>query len=288
VAETPLNFRAMPESGKRLLGEISARFPRLCALLLGLLGATGFQPLGLWPVALLAMGGGAVLFANASNWRQAAWLGWLFGVAHFTLSNNWIATAFTHQSNMPAILGWAAVPLLSLYLAVYPALAAGLARAIVRRGPGVAFGLVFAGCWIISEWMRGWVFTGYAWNPFAMVFLGPFERPGIATLAPYMGTYALSGLAVAMGFVLVALLGQRRWIALTGLGIALVAAMFRPVAPTSDSDLRVTIAQPDITQDRLNKREFYEANFNRLAQLSTAHEPGERRIVLWPESGMVD
>jgi len=103
--------------------------PRLAALALGFLSATGFQPLGLWPVALAAMAAFAALIAEAPDAKRAAWLGWLFGVTHFTLSNNWIAEAFTHQAEMPAVLGWVAVPLLALYLAVYPALATLGARA---------------------------------------------------------------------------------------------------------------------------------------------------------------
>ena len=75
-----------------------------------------------------------VLLEQASGWRRAALIGWLFGVGHFTVGNGWIATAFTYQANMPAILGWAAVPLLSLYLAVYAALAAGVAKWIAGRG----------------------------------------------------------------------------------------------------------------------------------------------------------
>src|SRR6478735_3089391 len=172
--------------------------PRFAALALGLVSATGFQPLGLWPLALAAMAAFAALIAEAPDAKRAGWLGWLFGVAHFTLSNNWIADAFTHQAEMPAVLGWAAVPLLSLYLAVYPAIAALGARAIAGRGLGWAFVFAFAGCWTISELLRATVFTGYAWNPFAMILLGPFNQPGLAMLASWTGTYALSGVAVTV------------------------------------------------------------------------------------------
>src|SRR5690606_27564992 len=106
------------------LWQHSVEHPRLTALVLGLLSATGFEPLGLWPLALAAMGAFSALIAESRDAKTAALLAWLFGVAHFTFSNNWIAEAFTHQAEMPAILGWAAVPLLSLYLAVFPAIAA--------------------------------------------------------------------------------------------------------------------------------------------------------------------
>ena len=29
----------------------------------------------------------------------------------------------------------------------------------------------FAGCWILAEWLRSWVFTGFAWNPLGAVLL---------------------------------------------------------------------------------------------------------------------
>jgi apolipoprotein N-acyltransferase len=37
--------------------------PRLAAVAFGFLSATGFQPLALWPLALLAMAGSAALAA---------------------------------------------------------------------------------------------------------------------------------------------------------------------------------------------------------------------------------
>ena len=269
------------------------RRPWLWALVLGALAATGFAPLSLWPVALVAAGLGIMLFARAASWGHAFRLGWLFGVGHFTISNNWIATAFTYQAEMPAVLGWFAVPLLALYLGVYPALAAALARVVVRPGPsgsvGMTFAVVFAACWIFTEWLRSWVFTGYAWNPFAMVLLGPWDRPGIAALAPWLGTYALSGLAMLLGAGVLVLLRERRWALSAFAAVLLAAGMYWPAGPAAEGTLRVTIAQPDIRQPTLNDPNYFESNFQRLAQLSPVmSEQDGPRIVLWPESGMTD
>ena len=97
--------------------------PRLAALLAGLLSATGFAPLSLWPVTLACLALLIHLVQHAPDRRAAFACGWLFGVAHFTLGLNWIAHAFTFQDTMPHWLGYPAVALLSLYLAVYPGLA---------------------------------------------------------------------------------------------------------------------------------------------------------------------
>lgn len=271
-----------------ILARVAAR-PRLSALGLGLAAASGFQPLGLWPLALFAMGGFFLLLAQAPNWRDAARLGWLFGIAHFTFANNWIATAFTYQANMPAILGWLAVPLLSLYLAVYPALAAGASWRIAGSRGGWPLALAFAGCWIIAEWLRAWVFTGYAWDPFAVILLGGYGRPGIAMLAPWLGTYALSGLAVLLGAALALLLARRQFVPLGALAVVVLAGMFMPpLGDRREGTLRFTLVQPDIEQDVLNEPVFFDRKFRKIAALTLPRDPGERRLVLWPESGITE
>ena len=262
--------------------------PRLSALALGFLSATGFEPLGLWPLALAAMAAFAALIAEAPDARRAAWLGWLFGVAHFTFSNNWIAEAFTHQAEMPAALGWAAVPLLSLYLAAYPAIAALGARAFAGKGLSWPLAFAFAGCWTVSELLRAEVFTGYVWNPFAMVLLGPFDRPGLAALSPWMGTYALSGLAVFAAAALAIVVRERRLVPLVLVAALLAGGMYLPARPSPAGTLRFTLVQPNLAQARLNDPAYYEANFVRLAELSPPRAAGEPRLVLWPESGLAD
>ena len=73
----------------------------------------------------------ALVARSPKGWRTFG-IGWAFGVGHFVVGLNWIATAFTYQAAMPAWLGWIAVVLLALYLAVYPALAAWGAWAVTK------------------------------------------------------------------------------------------------------------------------------------------------------------
>ena len=115
----------------------------------GLLAATGFQPLGFWPLTLAALAFLIDRIVHARSAARAALAGWLFGLGYFSLGNNWIATAFTYQAAMPAWLGWIAVVLLAVYLAVYPALAAYFAAWLARRFKA-ALVPALAGAWIIT------------------------------------------------------------------------------------------------------------------------------------------
>ena len=261
--------------------------PNIAALLLGAASAFGFQPLHLWPLGLAAMGAFGWLAFHSPSWKRALLAGWLFGVAHFTVTDNWIATAFTYQAEMPAILGWAAVPLLALYLAVWPAFATCAAWLIARRANLLAFALAFGAMWIAAEWLRSWVFSGYSWGPFSMMMLGPWDRPGFAALLPYAGSYALSGITVALAVALVWLGQAKRFVGI-GLVCFVVAMVYFPAGKGRDGSLPLTLVQPNLRQDEIDDASKFEEQFQRIAGLSRAEGPQSRRLVLWPESGIPD
>jgi apolipoprotein N-acyltransferase len=257
--------------------------PLAFSFVAGLAAACGFQPLGLWPLALAAFAVLLWLVRTAPGLRGALARGWWFGVGHFVLSLNWIATAFTYQAEMPASLGYLAVVLLSLYLAVYPAAAAGLAWRWGRKDP-LGFVLVFAAAWIVTEWLRATLFTGFAWNPLAVAL--------VATPASWssrlVGTYGLSGLAVVLAGILL-LLALRRWrsAAAAAAGVALSAAAgFAAGGPSgAPPGPALRIVQPNIGQQDKWREGFEERNMARLKRLS-AWGKGEPRLLLWPEAAV--
>lgn len=266
-----------------------AAHPRLAALACGLIAATGFPPLGLWPLAMVGVAGLVWLIWRSPTTRQAALAGWLFGVAHFTLANNWIATAFTFQSEMPPALGWAAVPLLSLYLALFPALAAVAAHAIGRRdGTLASFAPLAGAAWVAAEWLRSWLFTGYAWAPLSLMWLGPFSRPGAAVALPLTGTYALSGVVMTVSGLALAWVLGRRWLPLAALAVALLVAMIWPAGAGRNGTLPFTLVQPNLRQEEINDPSRFEAQFQQIAALTRPRSAQARRVVLWPESAVPD
>jgi apolipoprotein N-acyltransferase len=217
----------------------------------GALAALGFAPLDLWPVTLLAVAGLMWLVARARSGWTAAGHGWLFGTAMFAVSLNWIATAFTFQSKMDPALGWAAVVGLALYLALFVAVPAGLAAALVRP-PGARM-LALAGLWVPAEWLRGIVLTGFSWNPMGAIWLAV---PGVAQLAAVIGAIGLSLVTMlcAAALLWLALGPGRRW-RLAGGGV-LIAAMAAwqvgnaRIQPAEVVSARLVIVQPGIGQDQ--------------------------------------
>lgn len=288
MAGMPATMKGIVATQGSAIADAMQKHPLIASALLGLVASLGFPPLHIWPATLLAIGAFAFIVRSAPTPKAAFFRGWVFGVFHFTLANNWIATAFTFQAEMPPVLGWLAVPLLALYLAVYPALAAMVARWLgssMRREP---FAAMVAGCWIVSEWLRGHVFTGYAWDPLGLIFLGGWDRPGIAAVLPWMGTYALSGLVVLAGGMLWALAAQRRWLPFAAVILVVVAGMLWPSGKGVEGQMPFTLVQPNLKQSEINDPTKYEAQFATLANLTAPRLRDGRRVVLWPESGVPD
>ena len=225
------------------MAKSKSRWIALAALGLGALSAFAFRPIGIWLLMPVAF---AILFRllnDTKSLKHALLLGWLFGLGQFVIGLNWIATAFTYQAAMPAWLGWIAVVLLSLYLAVYPMLAAGVAWTFGRQRP-LALVLGLAGAWAVTECLRAGIFTGFAWNPVG-VTLADTHLLNVATL---IGTYGLSALVVLAGGMLWFLF-RKQWRVGGGLLALIVALHFMPrpvAAPASGKSIRVV--QPNIGQ----------------------------------------
>ena len=78
-------------------------------------------------------------------------------------------------------------------MALYPA-AVGALQAAVSVRPALRFTLLAPGLWVVLEWVRSWLFTGFPW-----LALGYSQVPDspLAALLPLLGVYG-AGLGVAV------------------------------------------------------------------------------------------
>lgn len=309
------------------IAAFAARWPKSLALVLGLVSATGFAPLGLWPLTLIALAAWMALVARAPKGWRAFGIGWAFGIGHFALGLNWIATAFTYQAAMPAWLGWIAVILLSLFLALYPALAAwgawavqkfvapakGVARHVTRdttagglrsgggaspiatpvfAGATLSFTLALAALWTLTEWLRSWIFTGFAWNPLSAT------NVDLASPSRFIGTYGVSAIICLIAGVILLLYWRQRKAALSLFALMLVgwgAGSFVQMGDTVAAGVNgkghartpITLVQPNIGQADKWEGEKADSNFAKLARL-TMPKSDTPRLILWPEAAIPD
>ncbi len=228
------------------------------ALLAGALCVFGFAPFGVYPVPVLAL---AVLFAlwgSAGTTRAAAGLGFSFGLGLFAAGISWIYVALHDFGGMPAWLAGPGTFLFAAFLALFPALAGYIQARLPHRQPLMHLILVMPACWVLIEWLRGMIFTGFPWLTLGYAHSGS----PLAGYAPLLGVYGVS-LVAAVCAGLLAVLWRERWSQRGQLALAAFVVLWaagwllRGVAWTHPQGLPFTVSllQGNIGQDTKFKEE---------------------------------
>jgi apolipoprotein N-acyltransferase len=174
----------------------------------GFLGVAAFAPFALWPLGIVCWAALYLLLRAAQNKRQAAGIGFFFGLGQFLTGVSWVYVSMHDIGGMPMPLALLATFLFAATLALYPLLAgAGFALCLAGRAgahassatrldSGLFRPLLFAACWLLTEWLRGTLFTGFPW-----LNLGYTQAPPspLAGYAPIIGGYGLSFIAAWLG-----------------------------------------------------------------------------------------
>jgi apolipoprotein N-acyltransferase len=245
-------------------------------------------------VLLVLLIEGAVAAPNAGPLRRimpAVKVGWWFGFGYFLAGLWWLGNALLVEADQFA---WAiplAVLVLPAGLALFYAFAVGLARVIWTEGIGAIAALAFG--FGVAEWLRGFIFTGFPWNPVGHLAM---PVPLLMQSASLVGVEGMSPLAVLF-FALPALLflgrHRRRGILLF---IILAAAhggfgyyRLQNAAPEKKEGMLVRLVQPSVSQSEKWDNAARDRIFSKLLELSSAKPAvGMKRpdIIIWPETSI--
>ncbi|CAH2600856.1 Apolipoprotein N-acyltransferase [Rhodovastum atsumiense] len=258
----------------------------LMACGLGALSAAALPPVHALPVLLIALPGLIALIGYQARARDAAWVGFWFGLGHHVPGLYWITEAILFEAARFWWLVPLAVPALAAVLALFIALPCALAWYAPAGWRRVA---VLAGGWVLADLARQFIATGFPWNPwgsiwavpggFGDVMLQPAAWVGVhgLTLATLLlaATPALGRRAMAVGgavLLLWAAAGQAR----------LVLAV-----PATSPGLNVVLVQGNVPQGQKWDRGFMLATFSRylaLTRAGMAKAGTGPAVVVWPET----
>ena len=214
----------------------------------GAASVLGFAPFGLAPVAIVAT---AVLFYywHGAPPRRAAWLGFAYGMGAFLAGVSWVYVSLHTFGMMPAPLAVIATVGLCAYLALFPM----FAGALQARLPGndfIKLAFMMPAAWTLTEWARGWLFTGFPW-----LALGYSQiDTGLRGYAPLVGVSGVTLASTVSAGLLVSLLFYAR--GRVALVVAVVVIQAAGVALRSvhwtipaGSGIEVALIQGNIDQD---------------------------------------
>jgi apolipoprotein N-acyltransferase len=259
----------------------------LLAAAAGALCVLAFAPFSLYPVAVLSL---ALLYEllTRSSVRGGLLVGWGFGIGLLGFGIFWIRISLNEYGNMTPWLAHLMTFLLVVSMAFYYAIAGIL---VAKLAPGRRWSgplLVFPAAWVLTEWLRGWLFTGFPWLAIGYTQI---DSP-LAGLAPVVGVYGIS-LAVALcGGLLWALVrwtGRTRYAALAGLGLIWIsgAVLTRIEWTEADGDaFKATVVQANIQQ---SLKWDPDARIPTLrAYLALTRDNWDSDLIVWPETAVPD
>ncbi len=261
-------------------------WPELAALLLGAISVCGFAPYYLYPLPLLALALLFVLWQRSATPQASARLGWWWGCGFFLCGVSWVYISLHDVGGMAAPLAILATLLFCAVLALFPLLAGWLFGRWRSAAPGAASwrdALLAAALWLFSEWLRGWLFTGFPW-----LSLGYSQSPPspLAGYASVVGVYGL-GLIAAFIAALAAFLLRARplpsllLITLLLAGGALLQRM--DWTQPSGAPISVTLLQGNISQSTKWDAERIPHSLRTYLRLADANPA---QLVVMPETAL--
>ncbi|MEM7282677.1 MAG: hypothetical protein AAF438_13730 [Pseudomonadota bacterium] len=233
------------------------------ALLVGALLPLAFAPFGVFPLAILLPVGLFLLLDCADDKAHGFRIGFAFGFAGFLGGLYWLYISLHTFGNAPLYI---AIPLMLGTVAIMAAYS-GLfgwiyARWLRQHTQFVRYILLAPAVWVLLDWMRGWVATGFPW-----LSLGYSQTDSVLSgFAPVIGVFGITYLVIVLSGSVTYLVRSPKSPLVMVLIVAIMAtgALVRPMSFTQPvgEPIDVSLVQGSIPQDRKWKKEQFVPTLN--------------------------
>ena len=260
------------------------------ALLAGALLPLAFAPVSIYPLAIISPAVIFHLYLSASP-RQAIKLGYTFGIGFFGVGVSWVYVAF-HDFGFTSVgLSVLMTAMFVLVLATCQTLQAYTAVKLSARIKNkkyfliLSLLLVYPLCWVLFEWIRGWIFTGFPW-----LNLGYSQvDSSLSGYASMFGVYGVSWVSAILAGLLVLFFmtpQKRIGIAVTFIVLWLSGFLLNKVEWTHpvDEPIKVSLVQGNVPQITKWDPAAIQKRLDTYADLTREHWDSD--VVIWPENAM--
>jgi apolipoprotein N-acyltransferase len=267
------------------LEALAGRYGAWVAFAAGVACSLAFAPASLYPLSVACPAILFLLWEGASP-RRSAWLGSCYGAGLFMSGTYWLYTAVHDFGKAPVLLALFLMAGLVAIMAAYYAIVGWGMRRLAPRATPRRWLLALPAAWVIMEWLRGWLFSGFPWLEIGYAHS---DSP-LAGYAPLGGIHLVTfACALTAGAVVAAVRGSARDRAIAAVAAVLVwtagAALKERAWTTPDGEeLAVAIVQGAIPQD-LKWQDDHRDETLRLYRDMTEGALGARLIV-WPEAAL--
>jgi apolipoprotein N-acyltransferase len=264
----------------------------LLALLSGALITFSFAPFNIWPIAIVSLVVFALLLKEQS-FTSVLWRSFVFGIGFYGAGIHWIYTSIHNFGGAsPLFAGF-----LVFIFACFMALLFCIPFYVYAKWFNYhRFALVLAlpACWMLGEWIRTWLFTGFPW-----LFLGYAHlNTWLAGWAPIAGVISISFILVLGAGVIAEWIWRYKretskdvpLIILSSVAILfwVIGAGLKMVTWVEPDTKPITVAMVQPNVDQSTKLSFNrESTTNALNQLrDLSKDLWSNNWVIWPEAAI--
>lgn len=164
------------------------------AAVLGALTVLAFAPFNYFPLSIIAPALLLQLWLTIKP-LQAFIRGWFYGVGFYGLGVSWVYISIHRYGNTSAPLAILLTSLFVMSLALLPALHGFCFTRLFSKAKPYSVLLAFPASWVLFEWVRSWIFTGFPW-----LLLGDSQTNSpLAAFTPIVGEFGVSFIVVFIG-----------------------------------------------------------------------------------------
>lgn len=259
----------------------------LLALFSGAILPLAFAPFSYYLIAEISLILLLFIWLHASPGR-AFWYGWLFGVAFFGCGVYWVYISIHHYGNAHIFLALLILALLIAFLALYPAIQGYLLNKLFPENNWSKFVLAFPASFIILEWLRGWVLSGFPW-----LFLGysHIDSPlrGWATIFGVYGVSFLIALTAGAIFSIFYFYKNKKLLLWLVVFLVLIWGIGWGLAKVNwtkqvGEPIQVSLIQGNVLQEQKWQPEKKVAILNSYSLLTAKNLSS--KIIVWPEAAI--
>lgn len=258
-------------------------FRIIIALLSGASATLAFAPYSLWIFAYIAPLC-FLLVIHQQSTKRATWLGFFWGLGYFATGISWVHISIDNFGGMPMAAGLFLMIGLISYLALYPTLFAFLLQRFFTSHSLTKYLLAAPALWLVTDWLRGWVFTGFPW-----LWLGysQIDSP-LSVWGPIFGVEGITAvILISVGAITYALLEKKWGILLIPAIIAATSFAIKPfdwVTPQPEKATKVALIQGNVNQAiKWLPRERWPTI---MKYMDLTRKNWDADLIIWPEAAI--